>query len=172
MNARISGKYKKPQAHRVSKYQQTLENQSLIICPTCHNVFYKKSWHQPEQISSGKGSWLGQKGSFKSCPACIMTKGGTFEGEIRISNVPAKFQKELEDLVHNFNSRAQMSDPQDRVISVKKQGSGFRINMTENQSAVRLAKKIRDSFKGSKLSISYSKEPNEVSYSQIIFPKK
>ncbi len=155
---------KLPQRGREAKHEEfDGGRKGFIICPKCHNVFFKKSWHHP-----GSRSLIGsevrrtKETHFKLCPACVMVKDRTYEGEISISDVPARYEAELMHLVVAFNARAQKRDPQDRVIDIERVKGGYRITTTEDQLAVRMAKKIKRVFNKVDLHISYSREPYEV----------
>lgn len=112
------------------------------------------------------------KVSFAFCPACQTIKDKQFEGEINIADVPEKFREDLTNLIRAFTQRAYEKDPMDRLIEIKKTRSGLRVTTTENQLAVKLAKKIRDSFKKASLEISYAKPPLETVHIKIGFPAK
>ena len=154
-----------------------------LICPECHCVYFDKSWHHSleQDIKRFKEE---KQVKFQLCPACQMIKDGRFEGEIIIENVPEQFREDIKKLAKNFGKRAFGIDPMDRIISFqektvkrpstqRKKGASSRkefeglkdiqILTTENQLAVRLAKKIDEIFGGKpKTSISYSKEEDIV----------
>ena len=100
-----------------------------------------------------------------------MIKNKQYEGEVIIKNVPEKYEVELINLIVSYNERAQKRDPQDRVITVEKYKEGYRFTTTENQLAVRLAKKIQSTFGKSRVDmhVSYSAEPYEVDRALLTF---
>ncbi len=57
----------------------------------------------------------------------------------------------------------------DRLINLKKTEGGFIATTTENQLAVKLAKKIKDVFKKVDYKISYSSSPSDVAYITLNF---
>ncbi|MCD6402383.1 hypothetical protein J7L36_00810 [bacterium] len=127
-----------------------------LVCPKCHCVYFKKSWHHPFGKDYSK---LEEKNlKFKICPACQMISGNKFEGELIIKNFPSVLLDSIRTLITRYSERAFLRDPMKRLISIKKIGDGcFRVTTTENQLAVRLGKKIKESFKNkAKVSISYS----------------
>jgi hypothetical protein len=75
-------------------------------------------------------------------------------------------------LVAAFNARAQRRDPQDRIIDIEQVKGGYRITTTEDQLAVRIAKKIKGVFNKVNLHISYSREPYEVARINVKFLAK
>lgn len=167
--------FKKRSSIRLPKQKKILRSdewgkagKGLVVCKRCHNLFYKKGWHHP----NGRGAQPTGSGSsvhFKICPACTMIGKNLYEGEIIIEKVPARFEFELVHLITGFGARATKRDPQDRIIEVKKQKNGYRVTTTENQLAVKLAKKIKAVFNHVDVSISYSDEPYEVSRVRVTF---
>ena len=154
---------KLPQRNKEGKHDQYWSSgKGVAVCPECHNTLYKKEWHHPLGTTLEQAKFAKKGISFKICPACKMIKDHVYEGEIKITNVPAKFDVELVRLLTSYNARAQKNDPQDRIIEIKKQKRGYWITTTENQLAVTLAKKIKRVFNKVDVKISYSREPYEV----------
>ena len=162
---------KLPQRGREAKHEEFDGGEKgFVVCPKCHNIFFKKSWHHPGSSSLVKEEVRRTKEThFKLCPACVMVKEHTYEGEINISDVPARYEAELMHLVAAFNARAQKRDPQDRIIDIEQVKGGYRITTTEDQLAVRMAKKIKGVFNKVDLHISYSREPYEVARINVKF---
>ena len=139
----------------------------LVFCKACEAVYYKKSWHRNLRDYKNLKENLAVK--FSLCPACEMIKNRQFEGEIIIENVPAKIKSDLINLAKAFSKRAFERDPMDRLIDIKETKEELRITMTENQLAVRLAKKIKETFKKAELKITYSPEPSDMVYIKLTF---
>ncbi len=139
-------------------------HKGVVICPTCHNILFKKSWHSAD---SKNLSGLKTEAALILCPACTMVKDHTYEGEITLVGIPPKYQTEMLHLIANFGAQAKKRDPQDRIIEIKQTKVGHRILTTENQMAVKMAKKIKTTFKDVAIDISFSKEPYEVSRVKI-----
>lgn len=133
--------------------------QGIIFCPTCNSVYYKKGWHHNLRYYKNLREDLAV--SFTLCPACTAIKNNKFEGRITISNVPKNIAEHLANLVHAFTHRAYQKDPMDRLIAMKKTNGGMEITTTENQLAVRLAKKIEDVFKKSTARITYARSSRD-----------
>lgn len=147
-------------------------HKGALACPECHSVYYKKKWYHEEDVVVSH--LLRENGKVvivkkKLCPACKMIKDHLFEGELFVENVPKQYRKEVVSLVKGFGRHAMDEDPQDRVIEVVEQGDGYRATTTENQLAVRIAKKIQEAFNTVKVKISYSPEPAEVARIHVRF---
>lgn len=137
------------------------------ICPQCKNIHYMKKWHHPSDAAVS--DIIVKDAESELCPACHMIKNNLYEGEIIVENFPEQHQAELQGLVKNFGDTATQRDPQDRLIAIEKSPAGFRITTTENQLAIRIAKKIKDVFNTVDMQIRYSKEPHEVSRAKVVY---
>ncbi|MEX2052917.1 MAG: hypothetical protein WD898_01680, partial [Candidatus Paceibacterota bacterium] len=130
-----------------------LAPKEFIICSECNSVFFDKSWHHRldddiEHLNPDK------KVEFKTCPACQMKKDKVFEGQLVIileENPGAA--EEIMRVVKNSEEQAKEKDPMDRILWTEKQGKEIRIFTSENQLAVRMAKKLDSAFKGGKIDI-------------------
>lgn len=133
----------------------------IMVCRRCRNIFFKKEWHRADAGFVRQARRDGKEVHMTTCPACAMITGHTYEGELLIKNVLPAQVVEIMRLVNAFGKRALLKDPQDRIIEIKKEKGHYRITTTENQLAVRLAKKIKDVFRATNIHISYSREPYE-----------
>lgn len=170
--------YKKPSTVRLPKQKQELRRSEFVkakkgigVCKVCFNVYTKKQWRSADkkfdELKKGR-----EEGVYMTiCPACKMIKNGLYEGEIKVQNIPDKLFAELVHLAANFGERAKKRDPQDRIIGIEKRGKGLRITTTENQLAVKLAKKIHSVFRTERPKISYTPEPQEVVHIVVAFEK-
>jgi len=164
---------KNPERHKVSKHDEYHHShKGVAVCKKCHNVLFRKEWHRPGVQLSDQILLARKKGvHFVLCPACTMVRNKMYEGELFIRNVPEKYEVELVNLIASYNERAQKRDPQDRVIKIEKRAGGYRVTTTENQLAVRLAKKIKSAFGRGRVDmrIAHSKEPYEVDRIYLAF---
>lgn len=150
----------------------------LVFCKKCDAVCYKKSWHH--NLRNYKNLKENLPVKFSLCPACEMIKNRQFEGEIIIKNIPVKIKSDLINLAKIFSKRAFERDPMDRLIKIEEirvnprldphqSASVIRMTTTENQLAVKLAKKIKETFKKAELKITYSPAPSDVAYVKLTF---
>lgn len=149
----------------------------LVFCKVCEAVYYKKSWHRnlrdyknfPPKADQPMAEKEIPLMKFSLCPACEMIKNKQFEGEIIIKNAPAKILNDLKHLIESFCKKAYERDLMHRLIAVKEIKGDLIITTTENQLAVKLAKKIKETFKKVSMKISYSPSPSDVAYVKIEF---
>ncbi len=157
---------KLPQS-RTQKQEFGKAQKPILICKICDIVYYKKSWHHPEP---GQSTIQGrQRLTLKTyalkpvlCPACQMIKNKQFEGKLIVKNIPVKFVKEITNLIQSFSQRAFERDPLDRLIKIQQTTNRLIATFTENQLAVKLAKKIKAAFNKVKMEIKYSSSPSDI----------
>ena len=152
---------KQPPLDRVAENEEWGDEPGgILTCPACGNVHYEKKWHHVSDIP--RNHLIKAQRRTRICPACKMIRAHTFEGEIFIENFPVVYKEELFALINAFGKRASEMDPQDRIIIVEKKQKRYWVATTENQLAVKLAKKIRHVFHAPALEVSYLPEPAEV----------
>jgi len=133
----------------------------IVLCKKCNAVYFYKSWHH--RLEDYPGILKEKSLKFSLCPACRAEKGGTYEGEVIIDGTPPKIKKEIFHLIDNVGREARKRDSQDRILKVKElRGNKIVVITTENQLAVRLAKKIKKVF-GGRVDIRYSRGESSVS---------
>ncbi|TET84808.1 MAG: hypothetical protein E3J36_00430 [Candidatus Nealsonbacteria bacterium] len=131
----------------------------ILVCKKCGAFYWYKSWKA--RLSDYPELKQSKRIKFVSCPACQMIKDKKYEGEIILEAVPKDFKEDIENLAKNYGKRAIVADPMDRIIKITQEKEKIRILTTENQLAVRIAKKIKQSF-GGEIKISYSHQEDVV----------
>ena len=158
---------KKPERRLVTKHDEYWKSgKGVAVCKKCKNILFKKEWHSSDKISVDMKQKITK---FVICPACKIIETGTYEGEVLVKNIPENIKTDLSNLIVGFGKRAELRDPQDRIIILEKSHNIWRITTTENQLAVKLAKKIDQTFKASSVDIHHSKEPYEVARVSVSF---
>lgn len=145
--------FNRPKGKKESK-QFPRGEKEILMCKVCNAVYWKKSWHH--NLDEYPGLNENKDLSFTICPADQMIQGGKFEGEVVLEKVPENFRAEIINLIENMGKQAYEMDCQDRVISIKPEGeSSLMFWTTENQLAIKIAKKIAHTYNG-ELDIKYS----------------
>lgn len=161
-------KLRTPQRHTDTKGKINGKTQKgNLVCRECGHIFIKKEWINPRTSDTTKITGPLHE---TICMACKMLLMSQYGGEITIEGVPAKFEEELKNLVNAYGKRAMQIDSQHRVLKFEKQNHSYRVTTSENQLAVRLAKKIKEVFRCViNLYISHSKEPFGVNRVRLVF---
>jgi len=169
-------KFRTPNASRGLKRKSELQGneygkagKGVIVCEVCHDVFFKKGWHSPGSVSLTETKLSGIGVHFTICPACKMKKGSLYGGKLNIKNIPLDTRDEIYNLIACVGRRVLERNPQDRIMDIKTQGGNFLVTTNNDELAVKLARKINDTFHKTKKKIVFSSEPQEVSYAEIDF---
>lgn len=141
--------------------------EGIVFCRSCNAVYFKKSWHHNLRRHKTLREDIPVK--FTVCPACVMIQNNMYEGKVILKNIPAAVVENLENLVHAFTHRAFQKDPMDRLIALKRTGKEMEATMTENQLAVKLAKKIKDVYKKVDMRVSYGHAKDKASEIVVTF---
>ncbi len=142
-----------------------------VLCPVCYSAYYDKSWHHA--LSEDKHFNEIKEVKFTICPADKMIKNKQYEGQIILENVSTIIKYDLFHLIENIGARAFHNDPMDRVISIKETENRIEVLTTENQLAVRIAKKISESFKdkmkkGWEIKYSHREDPTRIIWKKVL----
>lgn len=137
----------------------------IIICSQCQAVYYEKSWHH----NLGTYPGIPEKNLIKSalCPACQMLKDKKFEGQLILEQVPSEKKEEILRAIKNSGNQAYQLDPMDRIIEIKEKNNQIEILTTENQMAIKMAKKLKNAF-GGQLQIKWSHQEDIVRANLIL----
>ncbi|OGE77663.1 MAG: hypothetical protein A2751_00555 [Candidatus Doudnabacteria bacterium RIFCSPHIGHO2_01_FULL_46_14] len=132
----------------------------FIICPECDSVFFDKAWHHRLEEEKNAHLKIDRKIKFELCPACKMARDKLFEGELVISikNKELSVKNNVLNTVKNSDKQARERDPMDRILRTEEKADGIHVFTSENQLAVRIGKKLKSSFGGSKLQIKHGGE--------------
>ena len=169
-NTNSTGKASLPREKRGPNHSGNKSaGEGFISCSRCHNVLYNKKWQKLDGEVLLKISPEGKIAKEVICPVCKMITEGDYEGEVIVKSIPEDQQMNVLDLIMAFGKRAEEHDCEDRIIEVKKDGNTIRVTTTDNQLAVRLAKKIHESHKKSDIEIKYSEEPQKTSHAVVTF---
>lgn len=144
----------------------------VLICENCGIFYYKKSWHHNADEFIAKRENKDLPVGFTFCPACAMIRNKQYEGILLVKNVPANKAGEVIKLIKNYGGRAYEMDPLDRVIEAREESGMIVAKTTENELAIKLAKKIKDAFNKVKIKISFSREPGDVARAEVEFLEK
>lgn len=132
----------------------------IIICKKCNAMLWQGSWHHESEIK--KNIKKNKYNGFSICPACKMIEDNMYEGELIIRNVNPEIKKYIINTIKNKGKKGFKNDSQDRVISVNDDHDGkMNIFTTENQLALKIARKIKKSFNGT-MKVIYSKKESVI----------
>lgn len=146
-------------------WQKNAKKQSGVqVCDRCNAVFYDGHWHTDAHAASAMSEHKPRNAKQSAmCPACTYVMSGEgkadsdFEGQITLDGLhDANEKAEILLTIRNLARASVEKDPQDQIIAIDDKGDRIIISTTDNQLAVRMGKKIDESFKGGTLRITWS----------------
>ena len=149
--------------HQRSRKEESefgLAEREFLKCSDCGVVYFDKSWHHGLLEEKQEHLIENRQFKFTLCPVCKMKKDKIFEGEIiiKLKAESLKLRADVLSTVKNSDKQAQERDPMDRILWMEEREDGIHIFISENQLAVKIGKKLKSSFPGSKLEIKHSGE--------------
>lgn len=138
-------------------WERDAKKPSGVRCSTCGSVFVGGHWHQ-----LGSQTKKSPHFTLTTCPACAEEKKGkgrtAWAGELTIRGIAPDDRTNVLAAIHAFGKRARSRDAEERIVSIDAAKANLVIHTNQNQTVVRLGKKLDSAFKGGKLHISYSKD--------------
>lgn len=115
-----------------------------VRCPSCGNIYYKKTWHRWDQIELDDET-LGTH----TCPGCRKVEDGYFLGEL---TVKGKFLKqhhdEISHLIQNEIYRTQEDNPLSKVVEVDVEGDAVKFKLTNRKLGERIGRELKKAYQG------------------------
>ena len=127
-----------------------------IMCPKGEAVYFQKSWHHASGEYKHFSAETGVR--FELCPADQMKKDGTYEGIVRVEDIPPVVRQEVVNLIKNVGQRAFARDVLDRILDVEYNEGTITVKTSENQLAISMGKQIQRARKRAKIDIQFSKQ--------------
>ena len=115
------------------------------ICTRCGAIYANKVWRRGRELSYKEL----HKAEKVICPACTQVRSGTYFGRIWVTGEYARvYAEEIQARVRNVVQRAQFTQPERRLISMRKNADGFEIKTTSEKLAHRIVREIEKAFGG------------------------
>jgi hypothetical protein len=154
-------------------------------CLACRDFFYHKKWWTKDQLNTHLqrrlelkdktfAQWLIVTPEYPmQCPKDREKRDHVAEGVLYISGLRPEIKSEVLHLVKNSEeyatgrtkgskARWRRPDIEDTILSIDDRGKNITIEFSENQLALRIAKKLHRSFKGGTLGIHFSHNEDAV----------
>ncbi len=161
---------KMPQRRAVEAHNEYGKaHKGFVVCGVCHNVSFKKQWRDPARLPNYEYEIFIRGIDVSLCPACDMAAKGLYEGEVMVEGLSDDQGVEFVNLVRAYNARSKRHDSQHRILALEKSATAYRVRTSENQMAVKLGKKIAQTFGHGEVSIKHSREPFEVERVRVTF---
>jgi hypothetical protein len=114
-------------------------------CESCGAVFSHKTWRKPERMDPE----LLMRVAWARCPACRQVDRGEFFGRVVIRGLAAEvMEDEVLRRVRNVAERAAFTQPERRVVEVRRDGGLLEVHTTSQKLAHRIARELEKAFGG------------------------
>ncbi len=134
------------------------EEKGVLVCKMCHAVHFRKAWRHDDEFFRRWREFARVRVEETVCPACKLVRFHQYNGKIVFSDLPKYVIPELTNLIIAYGKRAWRNNPEDRVVEIVPGDHALTVTTTEDQLAVRIAKKVRDAFKRFTIDIHYAKD--------------
>lgn len=140
------------------------KEKGVLLCDRCEAVYYDGFWHtDPHASAALKEAKPRTAAKPAFCPECRYVVNGEgkanadFEGQLTLDGLhDAEEKDEILRTVRNLARKSEKTDPEDQIIAIDDKGERVVIATSDNQLALRLGKKVDESFKGGTLRVSWS----------------
>jgi hypothetical protein len=117
------------------------------ICERCGSVYRHKTWRlasvRPGLGRSGQGPW-------SICAACGQVEKGRYRGRVLLRPGRAAAEEDaIRRRIANVAARARFTQPERRVVSVRRDREGLEVLTTSEKLAHRMARELEKAFGGS-----------------------
>lgn len=115
------------------------------VCERCLAVFTRKTW-RPQSRASDPTLTAAARGV---CPACRQVKRGAFLGRVLLRGLfVAANEKALRRRIWNVAERARFTQPQRRLIAIRRDGPDLEVLTTSQELAHRIVRELLKAFRG------------------------
>jgi NMD protein affecting ribosome stability and mRNA decay len=83
------------------------------------------------------------------CPACAEVEEGRYHGRIRVQGVGAEAEDAIRRRIANVAARARFTQPERRVVALRRDGNGLEVRTTSEELAHRITRELEKAFGGS-----------------------
>jgi hypothetical protein len=115
------------------------------MCERCGAVYSRKTWRAGERTA--RTSLIGV--GWAVCPACRQAREGEYFGRVLIGGPLTEERAALmERRIRNVAARAEFTQPERRVLSVRPWRGGLEVLTTSQKLAHRIARELEKAFGG------------------------
>jgi NMD protein affecting ribosome stability and mRNA decay len=116
------------------------------VCDACGAVYSRKTWRAS---LAREGNALRRGAARATCPACLQVGEGKGFGRVLVSGTwLAEHEDELRRRVANVAARARHTQPERRVVAIRRRGGGLEITTTSQKLAHRVVRELQKAFGG------------------------
>jgi hypothetical protein len=116
------------------------------VCPACRVVFWHKTWRRSRRRTLRT---LLLPAPLALCPACRQVRRGAYYGRVVLhgSYVVGHLDAILRR-IRNVAARARFTQPERRIVSIRREGEDVHVRTTSQKLAHRIARELEKAFHG------------------------
>lgn len=115
------------------------------VCQQCGAILSRRTWRRDRKVS---GRVL-DRATWTTCPACKQAGSGEYWGRVVIRGTYATAQEDaIRRRIANVDARAQVTQPERRVVSAERHGAVFEVLTTSQKLAHRIVHELQKAFRG------------------------
>jgi len=116
-------------------------------CDTCGALYSRKTWRRPAARRAGAAA--DPTIALRSCPACAEIVAGRAAGDVLLKGPDVlAHEAEIRRRVARVAARAAFTQPERRIVSVRRTRAGLEIKTTSQELAHRLVHELAKAFHG------------------------
>ena len=116
------------------------------ICGTCGAVYARKTWRVSR---TREGGALLRGAARGTCPACLQVGEGRAYGRIALRGEwLAEHEDEVRRRIANVEARARHTQPERRLVRIRRQGGDLQVTTTSQKLAHRVVHELEKAFGG------------------------
>lgn len=116
------------------------------ICGSCDAVYVRKTWRRSLKR---EGRALLQGAARATCPACLQVGEGRGYGRISLRGEwLAEHEDEVRRRIANVEARARFTQPERRLVRIRRQGGELSVTTTSQKLAHRVVHELEKAFGG------------------------
>jgi NMD protein affecting ribosome stability and mRNA decay len=115
------------------------------VCTRCNAVYANKVWRRGRELSYREL----HRAEKVVCPACTQVRSGQYYGRILVGGEYAEvYEAQIKARIRNVVRRAQFTQPERRLVSVRRAGGALEVRTTSQKLAHRIVREIEKAFGG------------------------
>jgi NMD protein affecting ribosome stability and mRNA decay len=116
------------------------------LCARCGAVYGHKTWRR-SAVRLRRA--LAREVPPSICPACAQVQAGLYRGRVVLrGSFVARQEEAICRRIANVAARARFTQPERRVVSVRRDGDGLEVRTTSEKLAHRIARELEKAFGG------------------------
>lgn len=137
---------RRTRSHRTPVSRQPAPSPDLTRCERCGLVFWHKTWRRSRRRAA-QALLSGARAG--TCPACRQAQTEQALGRVLLmAELDAPQQRELQRRIDNVCRRAAFTQPERRLLGVRRVAQGLEVLTTSQELAHRVAKEVEKAFGG------------------------